>query len=115
MYAIRSYYGVRQDAFGEPDISSNDGIMPNDRITAEDGTSCINDHVIFDGLAGVAELADARDLKSLDPDTGRAGSTPAPGNPRLDEPPHDGLVVLCRHVTFHEGTLGDASLRNNFV
>jgi hypothetical protein len=27
----------------------------------------------------VAELADARDLKSLDPDTGRAGSTPAPG------------------------------------
>ena len=27
----------------------------------------------------MAELADARDLKSLDPDTGRAGSTPAPG------------------------------------
>ena len=31
-------------------------------------------------IAGVAELADARDLKSLDPDTGRAGSTPAPGS-----------------------------------
>ena len=31
-------------------------------------------------LAGVAELADARDLKSLDPDTGRAGSTAAPGS-----------------------------------
>ncbi len=30
--------------------------------------------------AGVAELADARDLKSLDPDTGRAGSSPAPGS-----------------------------------
>ncbi len=28
----------------------------------------------------MAELADARDLKSLDPDTGRAGSTPAPGS-----------------------------------
>ena len=34
---------------------------------------------IQNGFAGVAKLADARDLKSLDPDTGRAGSTPAPG------------------------------------
>ena|GEM_PF-4209560 len=33
--------------------------------------------------AGVAKLADARDLKSLDPDTGRAGSTPAPGTPAV--------------------------------